>query len=1026
MSKQADAAATAPRNGRKESIAAAMGHALAGGAAVRASARGKGEGKGKGKAKEQISSALPWSCSTCTFLHEGRAAEFLACSLCGAVKPAECAGEDGGSGSRGDGRSEEAAALCKLADAKRELAKLSKQRGKAEVAAEKQRPNAAQSTKNTAAKSEETKRDEAEELEIAYAVTMSIKRMAANVKEAEATAAASVVDAATAAAAPASAAVPEGTAANTTAAAAPKSPSPADEAPAHSLLPLEVARKIAPLEPDSTNPAYPTIYGNRAEGDVIDIHFPQTGPIVEEIPFILCFDAPKEQRGMCYHWKGKFVQLDPPVPHPTDPALSTYYQTITLGRDNNQMKVVFYNRDNGKSGASYTGVFCFPTVSTSELLKTNGIHVPVGTVVSPATARDNAVAVGTELAAEEGRSTLREAAKQLTVAVQLSGNGSVWAQRAEVHLRANMLKEAVRDASVAVAMHSKSAAGWTTLATAQLQLQRYDACTSTCAAAAAAVAGSGGSAAATKALEGIGQRCAEEQRLSAAGASRWHKADSRALNCPEIPEVVGSVHALAMHLTSPFAASVDKYRAIFRWVTNNIAYDTVALKTGDYGDTSPEGILKTRMGVCAGSAKLFEALCHEANLEAWYVSGYSKGGSYKAGQAIKKPSHAWNVIRLEDGALVPLDSCWGAGHVAGMTFTREYEEYWWCTPPERFVLTHLPSDPQWSCLDETPSLSTFCKTIGLKGGFFSAGLDLVSHKEAVIRVQPKARLAVKFEQAAGQELFLLAHLKGEDGRGGKEWNCTCTFDSFKREHTVTVKAPQLRTPMTLQIFFSKERYGSFEFLMSYVVKKGDGNSTNPKSSKPSAPPASNPAPRGKSTPALGKNKKNQVAPVGAGANGARGSRKVDPLPTGWAEANDADGRTYYIHHGSQSTSWDDPRKLVDVVGDAEWTSLRNSGKVCVAMFYSQMCTVLLPKYEALARQGGYGDANQVVFAKVNLGDPSNLSLNNLKLGLEGAIPQFWVFPKEEGSAEVLKLRLAAPFRVLGRTGLKARANRICC
>jgi len=359
------------------------------------------------------------------------------------------------------------------------------------------------------------------------------------------------------------------------------------------------------------------------------------------------------------------------------------------------------------------------------------------------------------------------------------------------------------------------------LATAQLQLLDYDACANTCDTAAAVVtAAPQVDMSVLAAIASIAQQCADERALSIGGANRWNEPDSRALNCPETPEVVGSVRTLAIHLASPFTAIVDKYRAIFRWVTNNIAYDTVALRSGDYGDWSPEGILKKRMGVCSGSAKLFEALCHMAGLEAWYVSGYSKGGSYKPGSIIEKPSHAWNVIRLKDGTLVPLDSCWGAGHVNGMTFTHEYEDYWWCTPPARFVLTHLPSDPQWSCLDETPSLATFSKTIGLKGGFFKAGLDLVSHKEPVIRITPNTKLVVKYEQAGGPEVFLLAHLKSVNGGKERKLDCTCKFDSFTRVHTVSIKVPQLQKQMNLEIFYSDQRYGSFAHLMSYVVKKG--------------------------------------------------------------------------------------------------------------------------------------------------------------------------------------------------------------
>lgn len=36
-------------------------------------------------------------------------------------------------------------------------------------------------------------------------------------------------------------------------------------------------------------------------------------------------------------------------------------------------------------------------------------------------------------------------------------------------------------------------------------------------------------------------------------------------------------------------------------------------------------------------------------------------------------------------------------------------------------------------------------------------------------------------------------------------------------------------------------------------------------------------------------------------------RKELPLPAGWEEARDFDGKVYYIDHRNQTTSWIDPR-----------------------------------------------------------------------------------------------------------------------
>jgi hypothetical protein len=36
---------------------------------------------------------------------------------------------------------------------------------------------------------------------------------------------------------------------------------------------------------------------------------------------------------------------------------------------------------------------------------------------------------------------------------------------------------------------------------------------------------------------------------------------------------------------------------------------------------------------------------------------------------------------------------------------------------------------------------------------------------------------------------------------------------------------------------------------------------------------------------------------------------LGPLPSGWEKAKDAKGRTYFIDHNTQRTTWHDPRKV---------------------------------------------------------------------------------------------------------------------
>lgn len=45
-----------------------------------------------------------------------------------------------------------------------------------------------------------------------------------------------------------------------------------------------------------------------------------------------------------------------------------------------------------------------------------------------------------------------------------------------------------------------------------------------------------------------------------------------------------------------------------------------------------------------------------------------------------------------------------------------------------------------------------------------------------------------------------------------------------------------------------------------------------------------------------------------GLQSALRTSDVEPLPTGWEERQDANGRTYYVNHIGRTTQWERPLK----------------------------------------------------------------------------------------------------------------------
>ena len=167
--------------------------------------------------------------------------------------------------------------------------------------------------------------------------------------------------------------------------------------------------------------------------------------------------------------------------------------------------------------------------------------------------------------------------------------------------------------------------------------------------------------------------------------------DRHALNAPV--EAERSIDALAEYLTRPATTDRDRARAIFRWITDRIAYNAEAFLAGTpVGDCSAEAVLRSRKTVCAGYANLFEQLARQAGLDAVKISGYAKGFGYVPGEKLS-PNHAWNAVKIEEQWRL-VDSTWGAGMTdAAKGFVKQLNEQWFLTSPEQMILSHFPDDP---------------------------------------------------------------------------------------------------------------------------------------------------------------------------------------------------------------------------------------------------------------------------------------------------------------------------------------------
>ena len=201
---------------------------------------------------------------------------------------------------------------------------------------------------------------------------------------------------------------------------------------------------------------------------------------------------------------------------------------------------------------------------------------------------------------------------------------------------------------------------------------------------------------------------------------------AQSVNLNNIEELT-SPATLAKILIASDTTDRQKVRSIFKWVTDNIAYNVKSFQnrartsSTDYwleedDDTSAvlkplnervaEIVLKRRTAVCDGYARLFKTLCDYAGIRCETITGYAKTNLNRTGVQFKS-NHKWNAVFIDSNWCL-LDATWASGYINYRDeFEREYNAHYFLTPPDEFILDHYPEDLRWAFLPYAPTFKEF-------------------------------------------------------------------------------------------------------------------------------------------------------------------------------------------------------------------------------------------------------------------------------------------------------------------------------
>jgi hypothetical protein len=246
-------------------------------------------------------------------------------------------------------------------------------------------------------------------------------------------------------------------------------------------------------------------------------------------------------------------------------------------------------------------------------------------------------------------------------------------------------------------------------------------------------------------------------------------------------------------------------KALHDYAADRIAYDAPNYVAGRYPPQDANTVFTTRVGVCAGYARLLVALGEAAGVEIVYLVGQSRD----IGGSVDGQGHAWNAARVE-GSWYLIDATWDAGYVEGDKFTKKYTSDYLLTPPEVFGLNHYPEEERWQLRDKPISRGDFMRQPNVRPMLYAKGFKLVDPDRSQVTVDG-SEFTLELDNQLGKWLMANWAEKGVTGgqrcamQHGPRTSGRCSLPGGGTYH--------------VSLFVGDEQYGTYWYAGQFEVNR---------------------------------------------------------------------------------------------------------------------------------------------------------------------------------------------------------------
>lgn len=171
---------------------------------------------------------------------------------------------------------------------------------------------------------------------------------------------------------------------------------------------------------------------------------------------------------------------------------------------------------------------------------------------------------------------------------------------------------------------------------------------------------------------------------------------------------------LVHKLTAPLQTDVERFRAIYYWVTHNVQGDfhlnaendmmhkkfkTDSLGLAQWNQGFKKEVfnilLNQKRTLCSGYTYLIQKMASLAGIQCEIIDGFGLINKQKL-EDLDLPNHSWNAVKL-NGKWYLCDATWAAGYTDLNTYLFEfdYDDSYFLMAPSDFAKTHRPEDLRW-------------------------------------------------------------------------------------------------------------------------------------------------------------------------------------------------------------------------------------------------------------------------------------------------------------------------------------------